>query len=130
MTISITAARANALLDAYAARFNSGQLKIYAGSVPANADAALGGATLLGTLTFSATAFPAASSRSATANAITQDASADATGTASFYRAFESDGTTLIEQGTVGTSGADLNLNTTSIVNGGPIQVSSFVRTM
>ena len=130
MTISITAARANALLDAYAARFNSGQLKVYAGSVPANADAALGGATLLGTLTFSATAFPAASGRSITANAITQDASADTTGTASFYRAFESDGTTLIEQGTVGTSGADLNLNTTSIVNGGPIQVSSFVRTM
>lgn len=130
MTISITTARANALLDAYAARFNSGQLKVYAGAVPTNADAALGGATLLGTLTFSATAFPAASGRSITANAITQDAAADASGTASFYRAFESDGITLIEQGTVGASGADLNLNTTSIVNGGPIQVSSFVRSM
>jgi hypothetical protein len=130
MAISILAATRNSLLDTYGALFNSGDLKIYAGSVPANADAALGGATLLGTLTFSATAFPAASAGSITANAITQDAQADATGTASFYRALKSDHSTVIEQGTVGTSGADLNLNTTSIVINGPIQVTSLVRTL
>ena len=130
MTLSLAVARRNALLDTYSANFNSGTLVIYAGTPPANADAALSGNTVLGTLTFGATAFAAASAGSATANAITQDSSADATGTATFYRAFKSDGTTVIEQGTVGTSGADLNLNTTSIVTGGPIQVSSFVRTM
>lgn len=127
---SIAVARRNALLDAYGARFNGGTLKVYAGSVPASADAALGAATLLGTLTFGNPAFAAAAAGSMSANAITQDAQADASATATFYRAFESDGTTVIEQGTVGTTGADLNLNTTTIVANGPIQVSSFVRTM
>jgi hypothetical protein len=65
-----------------------------------------------------------ASSAVLTASAITT-ANAAATGTASFYRLLKSDGTTVIEQGTVGTSGADLNLNTTSIVSGGPVAVSS-----
>lgn len=132
MTITIPTARANAQLDAYAARWNSGQLKIYAGSVPANADAALGSPTLLGTLTMSATAFPAAAARTITANAITQDSAADNGGTASFYRAFESDGTTLIEQGTVTATGGggDLQLNTTSIVAGGPIQVTALTRSL
>ena len=36
----------------------------------------------------------------------------------------------VIEQGIVGTSGQDLNLNTTSIVTGGPIAVTSFTRQM
>lgn len=130
MTVTITTARANALLDAYGARFNNGQLKVYAGAVPANADAALGAATLLGTLAFSATAFGAAAARSMAANAITQDSAADATATATFYRAFESDGTTLIEQGTVGAGSGDLSLNTTAIVAGGPIQVTGFTRTL
>jgi len=35
---------------------------------------------------------------------------------------------TCLEQGTVGTSGSDLNLNTTSIVAGGPVSVTSFTR--
>lgn len=130
MAISITTAIRNALLDAYGANFNNGTLKLYAGSVPADANTALSGQTVLGTLNFGATAFAAASGGSMSANAITQDSSADATGTAAFYRAFKSDGTTVIEQGTIGTSGADLNLNTTSIVAGGPIQVTSFVRSL
>jgi len=35
-----------------------------------------------------------------------------------------------MEQGTVGTSGADLNLNTTSLVAGGPLSITSFTRQM
>jgi hypothetical protein len=130
MAHSVTVAIRNEIIDLFNSKFNSGTLKVYAGAVPADVDAALGGATLLGTLSMSATAFPAASGGSAAANAITQDSAADATGTASFYRAFKSDGTTLIEQGSVGTSGAQLNLNTVDIVAGGPIQISSFIRNM
>lgn len=130
MTLSVAVARRNALLNTYGAEFNSGYLRIYSGTVPANADTALGAQVLLGTLTFGATAFGAASNGSMAANAITQDASADASGTASFYRAFKSDGTTVIEQGAVGTSGAELNLNTDAIAAGGPISVSSFTITM
>lgn len=64
-----------------------------------------------------------------TLNAITQDSSANATGTAAFFRIYKSDGTTVILQGSVGTSGQDLNLNTLSIVSGGPVAVTSFTIT-
>ena len=130
MSLSVLVATKNSLLATYGALFNNGTLKVYAGSVPANADAALGSPTLLGTLSMSATAFGAPAAGSMAANAITQDAAADNTGTATFYRALQSDGTTVIEQGAIGTTGAELNLNTTSIVAGGPIQVSSFTRTL
>lgn len=132
MTLSIAVARKNALLDAYAARFNNGQLKVYAGAVPATADTALSGQTLLGTLTFGATAFPAAAAGQITANAITQDSAADNNGTAAFYRALESDGTTVIEQGAVTATGGggELQLNTVTIAQNGPIQVTSFVRSL
>lgn len=130
MSLSIATAVKNATLDTYGANFNNGTLKVYAGTVPTDANTALSGQTLLGTLTFGATAFAAASAGSMSANAITQDSAADASGTATFYRALKSDGTTVIEQGAVGTSGAELNLNTTAIVTGGPILVSSFTRTL
>ena len=62
-------------------------------------------------------------------DAITSDTSADNTGTATFFRALESDGTTVVFQGTVGTSGAELNLNTTSIVQLGTVSVTSLTYT-
>lgn len=128
-TLSFAVARRNEALDAVRDNFNSGKLRIYAGTVPADADAALGGATLLAELTYNATAFGASSAGVITANAITEDSSADATGTATFFRSVESDGTTTINQGTVGTSGEALNLNTTSIVTGAAVQVTSMTIT-
>jgi hypothetical protein len=129
---SITTAAANAACDAVVDLIDAGTppglLKIYAGTVPANANAALGGATLLGTLTFSNPAFGAASSGVATASAITSDTSADATGTATFFRITNAAGTVII-QGNVDTSGADLNLSSTSITSGGTIAVSSLTYT-
>ena len=130
MASSFTAVQRNAMLDAVRAGYNSGKLRIYSGSVPANADAALGGATLLAELTLNATAFPAASSGVLTANAITSDSSADATGTASFFRLLDSSGATVLAQGAVSTSGAELNLATTSIVTGVIVAVSSFTVTI
>lgn len=88
-----------------------------------------GGTTLLAELTFSATAFGAASSGAATANAITDDSSADASGTAAVMRIRNRDNTTVAE-GTVGTSGADLNLNTVSITAGDRVSVTSATITM
>jgi hypothetical protein len=102
MTISIAVATRNAQLTSYGTLLNTGTVKVYAGAPPADADTALSGQTLLGTCTFQATAFPAPAAGSMTANAITQDAAADASGTAAFYRAMKSDGTTVVEQGTVG----------------------------
>lgn len=125
---SITAANRSRAADAVVVRANSGSLRIFSGTVPANIDAALGAAVLLATLPMSATAFGAASSGVATANAITS-ATAAASGTASFFRVLESDGTTGVYQGTVGTTGAELNLTTVSILAGGTVSVSSMTYT-
>lgn len=130
MTVSLTTAVRNAKLDAITtATGNAALLRIYDGTPPANANAALSGNTKLAELVCGTPFAPAASGGVLTANAISNDASADATGTASFYRLYKSDGTTVINQGSVGTSGADLNLNTLAIVSGGPVAVSSFTFT-
>lgn len=125
MSYSLTIAQKNAALNALATAHNNGSLKLYSGSVPADVTATLGGATVLVSLPFSATAFGAASNGVITANDLAQT-SAVASGTASFYRTFASDGTTALGQGTVGTSGADLNLITTSIVNGAPVDITTY----
>jgi hypothetical protein len=115
----------NLALDAGLNVLNGGFLELYTGTQPATPDTALSGNTLLATLSLSATAFGASSSATKTANAITS-ATAAATGTATFFRAYKSDGTTAVIDGSVGTSGADLNLNTTSIVTGATVSVSSW----
>lgn len=125
---SITNLNRSRAADAVLVRANSGSLRIYSGTAPANIDAALGAAVLLATLPLSATAFGAASSGVATANAITS-ATAAASGTASFFRVLESDGTTGVYQGTVGTTGAELNLSSVSILAGGTVSVSSMTYT-
>ena len=86
-------------------------------------------AAKLGTCTFSSTAFGSSSSGTATAASITEDSSADATGTAAVMRVTTSTPATLYE-GTVGTSGADLNLNTVSITSGDTISITSATITM
>jgi hypothetical protein len=129
MALSLTTALRNNRLDQITTALGASPLlRIYDGSVPANVGTALGAQVLLAELTMSATPFPAASGGVLTANAITQDSSANATGTATFFRLTTSGGTAVV-QGTVGTSGADLNLNTTSIVSGGPVQVTSLTIT-
>src|SRR5688500_13202845 len=104
----ITNAVATAQLDALTVSLNTGYLRVYSGTQPATADTALGGNTLLAELRFTATAFPSATNGVAVANAITQDSSAAATGTATFARALASNGTTVVADFTVSTSGADI----------------------
>jgi hypothetical protein len=111
-----TVALRNAKLAAIAASFNSGKLRIYSGTRPTNADTALSGNTLLAELTLSSTAFPAPSAGALTANAIANDASADATGTASFVRIFQSDGVTALADLSVGVGTGELQFSTLSIV--------------
>lgn len=47
------------------------------------------------------------------------------TGTAAWFRAIKSDGTAVLD-GSVGTSGANLNLNSVGFVSGAPVSVSSW----
>jgi hypothetical protein len=104
---------------------SSGLLRIYDGSRPATGGAAT---TLLAQLALSATSAPGAASGVLTFSTISNDVSADNTGTATWFRVTTSGGTAVID-GNVGTSGSDLNLTTTSIVAGSPVQVTSFVIT-
>jgi hypothetical protein len=119
---------ANAAANALTALLNSGKLRIYDGSQPANANTAVSTQNLLAELTFNATAFGAASAGVATANAITS-ATAAATGTAAWFRAVKSDGTTVVWDGSVGTSGANLNLATVAISSGATVSVSALTYT-
>lgn len=118
----------NLRLDQTWDQANSGTIVIYSGTPPATADAALSGNTALATLTFGAAAFAAASAGSKTANAITQDSDAAATGTATFFRA-KTAGGTVIAQGSVGATGSGeaLILPTTTINQHDVVTCSSFV---
>jgi hypothetical protein len=131
-------ATAEAGLNAETALFNNGYLRIYNGSQPTDANTAVGAQTLLSTLRLGATAFGASVASGtaptrvvvATANAITSDTDAAATGTASWFRVLKSDGSTVVMDGSVGTSGCDLDLASTSIVAGETVQVNSFTLTV
>jgi hypothetical protein len=127
MALSYLVATRNARLDAITTSAGaSALLRIYDGARPATAGTAT---TLLAELTCNATFAPAASAGVLTLNAITQDSSANATGTATWFRIVKSDGTTFVMDGSVGTSGSDLNLSTTAIVLTQPVSVTSFVIT-
>lgn len=131
MAAKLSAAARNALGDNLITSMGNGCLiKLYTGTRPTNPDTALSGNTLLGTLTGASPPAPATSGGVITFSAITQDSSADATGTATWFRIYKSDATTAVIDGDVGTSGSDLNLNTTAIVTGGPILVTSLTITM
>ena len=120
----------NAEADAAAALFNSGKLCIYDGSQPATADTAITSQVKLAELTFGSTAFGAASDGVSTANAITQDSSADATGTAAWFRCWKSNGTDELCDGSVGTSDCNLNLNSVAIQSGAAVSCSAFTLTV
>jgi hypothetical protein len=120
---------ANAEADAVCVLANSGFLRLYDGTQATSADTALGAQVLLAELTFGNPAFGAASAGVATANAITQDSSANASGTCTWFRAVKSDTTTVLFDGSVGTSGCNLNLNSVAISSGAAVQVTSLTFT-
>lgn len=120
----------NAEADAFSVLLDNGYLRIYDGTQPATANTAIGSQVLLAELRFNADAAPIAVNGVLTFNAITQDSSADDKGTASWFRALKSDGSTVMFDGTVGVSGSDLNIATTAIVAGAIVGVTSFVYTV
>lgn len=106
---------------------NAGLLRIYDGTRPATG-AAITTQVLLAELTCGTPFAPAASGGVLTANAITDDASANATGTATWARLLTS-GAAFVMDMDADTSGAELILNTTSIIAAAPVEVTSFTIT-
>ncbi len=97
-------------------------LVFYSGTEPASCATALSGNTVLDTIDLPMTFFTAASGADTLAG--TWSATAAAAGTASFFRFLDAAGTCFM-QGTVGTSGADLNLSSTALSSGIVVTITS-----
>lgn len=102
-------------------------MEIRTGGQPTTADDAATG-TLLGTVTFSAEAWADFASGSGSANAITSDTNADASGTAGYARLLNGDGSTHSDMD-IGQDSGTLSFDDTSIVAGGTIAISSMTIT-
>jgi hypothetical protein len=143
-TIAIAAAHGGSLKDA----LRNGIIKIYSGSQPANADTAASG-THLATITVGSGAFTAGSETNGlefgTASSGEIEMSSSETwsgvglndGTAGWFRFYGNAtdaggaGTTLPRiDGSIGTSGADLNMSSISITTGATYTIDSFKLTL
>lgn len=127
--------RDNAMSDLVTAIGSTGYLMILTGAPPASVASADSG-TVLASLPLSSTA-GTVSSGVLTFNAITSEA-ASAAGTAEHFlvcttsstaNCMAASGSTRIIQGTVGTTGADLNFSSTSFTSGETISITSFTIT-
>jgi len=110
---------ANASCDAECALANGGYLRIKTS-----------GDVLLAELRFGSPAFGSAVAGVATANAVTPEDSAPATGVAAKYEVYKSDGTTKLWTGTVGTADSNLVLNSVNIQSGAQVSVTSLTHTV
>lgn len=129
--LKISTASRNAAMDAVTALIDGGTagvLEIYDGAQPAGPDTAITTQNLLVSLTFSATSFGASVAGVATADTIT-NGTATGTGDAAWFRIKTQTGGTAVIDGTVGTSGCDLNLDSTSITSGQTVSCSAFTLT-
>ena len=126
MALGYVSTLRNARMDAITTAVGaSGLARLYDGTRPATGGA---GTTLLAECACAATFAAAAAGGVLTANAIANDASANASGTATWGRITTSGGTAVLDFN-VGTSGSDMNMTTNVIVATQPVSVSSFVIT-
>lgn len=124
LNTQIAAATINAQAASLATLCNSGTIKVYDGTQPATADTAIGAQVLGVTLTFGATAFPAAVAGVLTANAITSG-TAVASITPTWARIFASNGTTVVMDVSAGASASNMIIG--AFTSGTTVGCSSFV---
>lgn len=122
MAMTSNAAVRDATSAAFLALFAGGTLTIRTGAAPGAANAASG--TVLATLTLGSPAFTDTGDGTIDLPSTITDSSADATGTAAHFRVVSSD-TNKVFEGTVGTSGADLIVDSTSFTAGQSFSISS-----
>lgn len=126
LSVALQSACITPILTALDAGPGPAIIEIYNGTIPATAATAITSQTKLGTLTCSD---PAGSVTDGmlTLSAITQDSSADNSGTATWARIKDSTGATVadIDITTTG-GGGTLQMNNIAIVAGGPILISAF----
>lgn len=126
MALQLSVTARNNMLDSLETTVGTSPiLKIRTGAQPATCATADSG-TVLATMTLPSDWLANASSGAKALSGTWQDASADATGSAGHFRLYASDGTTCHLQGSVSTSGADLNLDSVSITAGQSVTITSF----
>jgi hypothetical protein len=122
-SVALTNTQADSFATAVDAGATGGKLKLYTG-------ATLGAGTLLSTVVLATTAFGAASAGVVTGASFPRtDSSAAATGTVGHYEITDSADTIVGEGAGVGTSGAEVNLVTLSIVATQPVTINSLTYT-
>lgn len=126
MTLSISTGARNAAVDAVCSQLNvngPGKINLYTGAKPATpSDGTSAGNTLLASFTLGNPAFAAALTGQANINAVAS-VTAVGTGTATWFRAQTANSSGVFD-GSVGTSGAELNLSSTSVVTGGTVSIT------
>jgi hypothetical protein len=134
MILSATGADAM-LAGNFSTSLNNGYIRLYSGTAPTTTGAAAG-TLLAGDGRFGATAFSAPSAgtnaRQIVANTMTSDPAADAGGTPTHCRLFQSDGTTVIAQlsVTVSGGGGELQIDSVPIVQNAPINFTGLTISM
>lgn len=114
----------NSQLDAITTFAGAGaKLRIYGGTQPATGGAVT---TQLVNDFVLGTPFAPAAASATLSPTLPTGVTGSAAGTATWFRIFKADGTTQVIDGTVGTAGADLILNTTTISSGVAVSVTSF----
>jgi hypothetical protein len=122
MTTGYSTSLRNAQLDAITTAVgNAGKLQIYDGTRPATGGTAT---TKLAEFTLGSP-FSGAASSASLSPTLPSNTTGLAAGTATWFRITTSGGTAVID-GSVGTSGADCNLNTTTISVGVTVAVTGF----
>jgi hypothetical protein len=121
-TASVALAAATALLA-------NGKLRFYSGTIPATPETAIGAQVLLSEFTFAATPFGAPSFSAGLSSALGAFVAASllptTAGTVAFARALKSDGTTVVADFTVGTSGTDIVIANVGLVTTINVTISS-----
>ena len=129
MAIQLSVAVRNGRLDSFETVCGtSAVMRIFTGSPPANCAAADSG-TVLATVNLPANWMADASGGTKAKAGTWEDLSADNTGTAAHFRIYDSGVTTCHMQGTVGTSGADMIVNSVSFTATQAFTVNSFTLT-
>jgi hypothetical protein len=130
----ISTAAQNACVDAIVALVDAdagaGKILIYNGTIPTNANTAVGAQTLLATVNLATTSYGAASSGTATG---TDPASVNAvaSGTASWFRQTDNSGDVVMDGDVTATGGGGtMTLSTTTITSGSPVDITSLTITM
>lgn len=130
MAYKVAVATANNMVASQATLAGtSAKIIIYSGTRPATPDTALSGNTVLATVTVPSWGTAASgSSAAASMTAVT----AAASGTATFFRLYKSDGTTTIGDGDITATGGGgvMTFDNTSFVSGGTVTVTSFSLTV